>query len=61
MCRSYKFAEKPTADGDYPLIETEESWTNRLPASQVPPSALEQNELRAGVQKRMAPFLKMKA
>ncbi|OAA51768.1 phosphoglycerate mutase family protein [Metarhizium rileyi] len=61
MCRSYRFAESPDDEDDVRLVETEESWGRRQPASKQPPTETEQRELRAVVQKRMVPYLKIKA
>ncbi|KID92966.1 phosphoglycerate mutase family protein [Metarhizium guizhouense ARSEF 977] len=61
MCRSYQFAESPDDKDDVRLVETKESWARRQPTSRQPLTATEQREIRAIVQKRLVPYLKIKA
>jgi hypothetical protein len=61
MCRSYQFAESSDDKDDVVLVETNESWARRQSASRQPLTATEQREIRAVVQKRMVPLLKIKA
>ncbi|KYK55004.1 phosphoglycerate mutase family protein [Drechmeria coniospora] len=58
--RSYQFADPSGADDEAALVETEESWRRRK-LSTKPPSPTEQRELRAVMQDRVAPYLKIKA
>ncbi|QUC22921.1 uncharacterized protein UV8b_07162 [Ustilaginoidea virens] len=60
MFRSYQFAQAPDDPDDVRLVETAESWARRQPASKQPLTAAEQRELRAIVQQRIGPYLKIK-
>ncbi|KAK2589375.1 hypothetical protein QQS21_012949 [Conoideocrella luteorostrata] len=62
MCRSYTFAASPDDKDDVRLVETQESWRRRQPvATKQQLTAMEQRELRAVVQQRIGPYLKIKA
>lgn len=62
MCRSYRFAEAPDDDDDdVRLVETEESWRCRQPEHRKQLTWAEQRQLRAAVQKRVGPYLKIKS
>ncbi|KZZ96666.1 phosphoglycerate mutase family protein [Moelleriella libera RCEF 2490] len=62
MCRSYRFTEAPDDDDDdVRLVETEESWRCRQPEHRKQLTWAEQRQLRAAVQKRVGPYLKIKS
>ncbi|KAJ6437692.1 phosphoglycerate mutase family protein [Purpureocillium lavendulum] len=58
-CRSYQFADPTGEDEDAALVETEESRRRRTTSK--PLSGVEKRQMRAVVQERMIPYLKIKA
>lgn len=58
--RSYQFVDPTGEDEDAVLAETADSWRRRE-GMQIAPTQTEQREMRAVVQKRLVPYLKIKA
>jgi hypothetical protein len=58
--RSYQFIDPTGEDEEAALAETPDSWRRRE-GMQIAPTQTEQREMRSVVQKRLMPFLKIKA